>query len=82
VLGSGLRPEWLDAPGGVSFGPTLTRYGPLTIHATRSEGRACLQLDARWRGAPPLIHLAPPGFAPSRIENAAPNALLSVPPAP
>jgi len=82
VLGSGLRQEWLDVPGGVSFGPTLTRHGTLTIHATRSEGRACFQLDARWRGAPPLIHLSPPGFIPSRTENAAPNALLSVSPAP
>jgi hypothetical protein len=59
VLGSGILPEWLAGGGEMSFGPTLTRWGPVRVRLRNSR----LFLDVTWRGAPPRVTIAVPGFA-------------------
>lgn len=57
ILGSGILDEWLDE--GVSFGPTLTDWGEVTVSATREA----LTIEARWRvNPPPCIRIAVPGY--------------------
>ena len=60
VVGSGLLPEWLEAGGDLRFGPTLTAWGPVSVGLENDV----LTLDAQWRGAPPRIRIAVPGFEP------------------
>ena len=66
VIGSGIFPEWLDAGSEMSFGPTLTTWGPVSVSLEGSK----LTLDGRWRESPPAVRIAVPGFKSVR-SNAA-----------
>lgn len=58
VIGSGILPEWLS-DGPVSFGPTLTTWGDVSV---RLDGET-LSLDVTWRAdPPPRILISVPGF--------------------
>jgi hypothetical protein len=61
IIGSGILPEWISGGGAVSFGPTLTRWGPVTV---RMEGTR-LSLDYTFLGDDPPIRVLVPGFAES-----------------
>jgi hypothetical protein len=68
VIGSGVRPEWLEA-GDPGFGPTLTPYGSVTVNFTRDESGVSVKVDAEWRGgAAPALELRVPGCVPHRVE--------------
>lgn len=56
VLGSGILPEWLG--GRVSFGPTVTPWGRVSV---RLDGKQ-LELDAEWHELPPHVIVAVPGY--------------------
>ena len=60
ILGSGILPEWLAAGSELRFGPTLTAWGPVSVRLFDSR----LHLEATWRGKPPQVTIAVPGFAP------------------
>jgi hypothetical protein len=60
VIGSGILPEWLEGDGEISFGPTLTAWGPVRVSLTESR----LTLDAQWREPPSFLRIAVPGFMP------------------
>lgn len=66
IIGSGILPEWL-ASGRASFGPTFTPWGQVGVSLTDT----ILHIDASWRGDPPPITVAVPGFA--KIQNASSN---------
>lgn len=57
VIGSGILPEWLEG-GEISFGPTLTTWGSITVRIDGSR----LSWDATWRDHAPPIEIAVPGF--------------------
>lgn len=57
IIGSGLRPEWWQAEG-ASFGPTLTPWGPVTVHVAPHSGE--INLESRWRGAAPAVEVRLP----------------------
>lgn len=57
VLGSGVLPEWLAKGGEPAFGPTLTRWGRVSVRLNSER----LHLDATWRGAAPRVRVALPG---------------------
>jgi len=59
IIGSGILPEWRRGGHAVSYGPTLTRWGPITVRLTASR----LNLDCDWKVTPPPIKIAVPGFA-------------------
>ncbi|MEO7099507.1 MAG: hypothetical protein ABI162_09115 [Luteolibacter sp.] len=58
VIGSGILPEWLCAGGEIAFGPTLTRWGKVTV---RFDG-SVIDIEADFVGAAPAIKIAVPGF--------------------
>ena len=58
ILGSGILPEWLAAGSELRFGPTLTAWGPVSVRLLDSR----LHLEATWRGKPPQVTIAVPGF--------------------
>jgi hypothetical protein len=65
VIGSGILPEWLEGGGELSFGPTPTSWGEVSVGISGG----CLRVDARWRGEAPRMEMAVPGFrSEPRIE--------------
>lgn len=61
VLFSGLMPDWLDSEQDISFGPTWTPYGVLTVSLLPQAGRFWAGVQARWRHEPPRLEMAVPG---------------------
>jgi hypothetical protein len=61
VIGSGLQPEWLEGDGPLSFGPTGTPFGPVTVRFERTADGWAAAVDGQWHDAPPRLHCAVPG---------------------
>jgi hypothetical protein len=64
VLGAGLKPAWLDAPGGVGIRRLQTPWGPLAYTAQRSGGVVTLDLAGGLRLPPDGITVRLPLGAP------------------
>jgi hypothetical protein len=62
IVGSGIFPEWVEADEGISFGPTLTPYGPVTVETSKTAEGRLLRVDARWRGDMPAVEVRVPGY--------------------
>ena len=68
IIGSGVRPEWLEA-GEAGFGPTLTPYGSVKVNFTADENGVVVNVDADWRGGrAPALELRVPGCVAHRVE--------------
>lgn len=65
VVGAGVRPEWWRGQG-ATFGPTLTPFGPVTIHVAGVNGSATARIEGQWRGSRPEIEIRLPGFTPQQ----------------
>jgi hypothetical protein len=62
LLASGIFPEWLSTGEELSFGPTLTPFGPLSMRMFRSEGALFLHVDGAWYDRPPTREIRVPGY--------------------
>jgi hypothetical protein len=61
VIGSGIRPEWLEGRKPVSIENTLTPYGNVSIRLEPdASGAVRLRIDATWRGARPRLDIRIP----------------------
>jgi hypothetical protein len=56
VVASGVKPEWWR-DGGAFFGPTLTRFGPVSV---RIGDGGEVGVEGEWRGAAPAIEIRLP----------------------
>jgi hypothetical protein len=70
IIGAGLFSEWFDADNELFFGPTLTPWGNVTIRIERPATEPMLSIDGQWRGKPPRIDVAIPGFHATTLEDA------------
>jgi hypothetical protein len=61
IVGSGLLPQWLEHGEELSFGPTLTPWGAITVHAEREAADVIVRLETKWRRMPPRVDVAIPG---------------------
>lgn len=78
IVGSGLFHEWLEAEDELTFGPTLTSWGPVSVRIRREAAGAVVQLDTAWRGPAPRVDVQVPGYAAVMNANAAePVRLIS-----
>jgi hypothetical protein len=68
IVGSGLFAEWFESDDELSFGPTLTPWGVVTVRVANPRVEPTVHIEANWRGAAPRIDVAVPWFA--RIEQA------------
>jgi hypothetical protein len=62
VLASGIPSHWLEQPEAISFGPAPTRWGTVTVTLSPHGNRWQLRWQANWRGEPPTVHVALPGY--------------------
>jgi hypothetical protein len=67
VIGKGIRPEWLQAGKEISFGPTLTPYGRITVFIiTGPDIEVSLQTDW-YHGEQPDVEVEMPGFRQEKL---------------
>src|SRR5262249_8586587 len=64
VLGSGLLDEWLTGGEALRLGPTPTPYGAVTVEVRPRGDTAEVSWEAHWRGGPPVVEVALPGWEP------------------
>jgi len=70
VLGSGIAPEWLAQGEALTFGPTPTPYGPVSVRIEPagarpgSSGEVRVSWDGAWRADAPAVEVRLPGRAP------------------
>jgi hypothetical protein len=63
IVGSGLFTEWLATDAELSFGPSPTAWGPVTVRiAVLDEDTCRVEVDGQWHDATPEIAVALPGF--------------------
>lgn len=69
IIGSGLYPEWLRDGHRCFFGPTLTRFGAISVEVVSEGNDVAVLVDGTLRRKPGRIRLAPPGFQPREITQ-------------
>ncbi len=62
VIGAGIFPEWMAAGDPISFGPSPTPYGAVSVKITHAESGPVLTLETAWRDDPPEIAVEIPGY--------------------
>lgn len=62
VLGAGLFPEWLVQPKPLSFGPTPTRFGKVTVRILPEDDHVTVAWQGEWRSEVPKICVCLPHF--------------------
>lgn len=78
VLCSGVLPEWRREAGKeISFGPTPTPYGPVTVWLVQSEDRVHVSWKAKWKNKVPTIEVRVPGHHPVKVPEHESVAVLS-----
>jgi len=69
LIGTGLFPEWLAAEAELSFGPSPTAWGPVSVHILVRDSGCRVSLDAQWHATAPEIVVAPPGYRPQTVRQ-------------
>jgi hypothetical protein len=71
VIGSGLFPEWLAGDQELSFGPTLTPYGSVSVHFTKEQSELQVTVQSEPEGSAPPVLLQVPGYETTRLADPA-----------
>jgi hypothetical protein len=62
IVGTGLMSRWLEQREPLTFGPTATPFGPVTVRINpESSHDFLLTLESEWRGKAPAIEVRVPG---------------------
>jgi hypothetical protein len=78
IIGSGVLPEWLDSDENISFGPTPTSWGNITVTIDASGEQPDVRIDGEWREEPAETIIALPGYEEVSRENVAAEATISL----
>jgi hypothetical protein len=70
ILFSGVFPSWLESKEDISFGPTLTPYGPVSVSLQKNEGEIFATVDGQWRNKPSQLIIAAPGYEKMHVFDA------------
>ncbi len=76
VIASGIPPEWLRGEATISFGPTLTEFGPVSVRLEKRAGYWVVSVNGDWHGAAPAISVRAPGFEVFNLDAAGSEATL------
>ena len=77
VLGSGIPERWLAQEQPISFGPTPTRFGPISVNVMPRPDGPLVEWQAQWRDRAPEIRVQLPGFTPETAPIGAQSIDLS-----
>lgn len=62
VLGAGIFPAWLSQPKPLSFGPTPTPFGPVSVRIIPENEQVTVIWQGEWRARAPRISVCLPHF--------------------
>jgi hypothetical protein len=62
IIGSGILPRWIELGEPISFGPTPTPFGPVSVFLKRDGDQWILNLEAYWRNQVPQVLIMVQGF--------------------
>ncbi len=70
VIGRGLLPHWLEAGQTISYGPTLTRFGAVSVTLTGGGDTTDVTVTADWRPVRPRrVSIELPGHSPQLLQH-------------
>jgi hypothetical protein len=61
VIGGGIPTEWLEQEKAITFGPTLTPFGPVEVIIRPRGDIVQVSWNTRWRSPPQAVEVALPG---------------------
>jgi hypothetical protein len=61
VIGGGIPTEWLEREEPITFGPSLTPFGPVEVLIRPRADRVQVSWNVRWRSPPEALEIALPG---------------------
>jgi hypothetical protein len=76
VVGAGITKAWRDSGQPLIFGPTPTRFGPLTIRIERLCDRLSVSWIADWNGKIPQIRVNVPGLDARSLNGTAASGVI------
>jgi len=79
VLGSGLPERWLVQDEPLDFGPTPTRFGPISVKVIPDPDGPVVEWQAQWHHHTPEIKVQIPGFASVTASSNASSVRLNRP---
>jgi len=69
ILCSGIHDSWIPEGADISFGPTLTSFGPVKIQIKTQDGNIKVQWSGNWHSdIEPLIEIRLPNFAHVQVK--------------
>ena len=77
ILCAGIPDKWLEVPGTISFGPTPTPWGPISVIIKISEELVSVDWYSEWRGAVPNVVIRLDGYKIIRAEPDVSSVQLS-----
>ncbi len=70
IIGSGILPQWMETGTPLSYGPTLTPFGRVTVHLDKVQDKGLqLRLASEWHAEPPAVEARVPGYRPQGISR-------------
>lgn len=76
IIGSGLLPQWLATDEELSFGPTLTPWGRVTVRIMQPASNPRVQVDGQWFETPPKIDVEIAGYRKRRADTGSQDVML------
>lgn len=73
VIASGVSDRWIPSHGAASFGPTLTRWGKVSVSLRGRSDGVMVSVVGEWRGPAPILDVRLPRHAPQQITSPAAN---------
>lgn len=64
VLASGVPESWLQSGRALTFGPTPTRFGPVSVEVEAHDAEVQVRWRGSWRCSPPSVQVRLLGFEP------------------
>jgi hypothetical protein len=78
ILAAGIVPEWLNGDQHLSFGPTPTAFGTITVEIEPSPDVVRIAWQGNWRDHAPHIDILLPGSLPVHVNASEKRTAVSI----
>jgi len=82
ILGDGIFHEWIEDGAPLSFGPTPTSYGDVSVNIITRKDTVAVSWEATWRNKPATLRVSVPNYRVETISNPTETGTVEVQPVP